>query len=235
MMGTPPLTTIGFDADDTLWHNETLFAHSHREFVRLLSDYHDARTVEDTLFKTEMRNLPLYGYGIKSFALSSIETAIELTRGEIAATEIRQIIELAHEMLRHPVELLPGVVEAIKTLREDHRLILITKGDLHDQQRKVEQSGLGALFSEVVVVAEKKVADYERTLGRIKVDPGEFVMVGNSLKSDILPILELGGYAIHVPYEITWAHEEGEPPSADHPRFARIDSIIELPAALRRF
>ena len=157
-MNRGPITTIGFDADDTLWHNENLFVSSHQQFAQLLAQYHDAATVERTLFETEMRNLELYGYGIKSFALSSIETAIELSEGAIPAREIKQMIDLSQAMLRHPVELLPGVEATVDTLQRSYRVILITKGDLHDQQRKVDQSGIAALFSEVEVVSEKKAA-----------------------------------------------------------------------------
>src|SRR5687768_8075131 len=184
---------IGFDADDTLWHNESIFEKTHERYRALLAHYHDAATVDRTLFATEMRNLELYGYGVKGFTLSAIETAIELTGGKIRAEEIRQLIELGREMLAHPVELLEGVPETLGRLAPQHRLLVITKGDLLDQERKLEKSGLAAHFERVEIVSEKNKLTYAAIFRRHGITPERFLMVGNSLKSDILPVLELGG------------------------------------------
>jgi putative hydrolase of the HAD superfamily len=230
------ITTIGFDADDTLWHNESVYEIAHRRYCALLARYHDAETVERTLFETEMRNLELFGYGIKSHALSSIETAIELTKGTISADEVRAILESAKEMLRHPVELLDGVADVVPALAKSHRLLLITKGDLRDQERKARMSGLEEHFAHVEILSEKDAAVYERILQRHGIAPDEFLMVGNSLKSDILPALDLGCRAIYVPYRITWAAEHAEPPSGPsiEGRFFQIRTLRELPGLLER-
>ncbi len=226
------ITTIGFDADDTLWHNENLFVEHHRRYAELLAEFHDAETVESTLYRTEMRNLELYGYGIKSFMLSSIETAIQLTEGAISAQELRRIIDFGQEMLRHPVELLEGVAETLPTLCQDYRLVLITKGDLRDQQRKIALSGLAACFEHVEVLSDKRPADYDRLLRRLDIPRDSFLMVGNSLKSDILPILGLGAHAAYIPYPITWAHECVDSSPVGCERFHELESIKQLPALL---
>jgi len=226
--------TLGFDADDTLWHNESLFEETHRRYCELLARYHDAATVEKTLFATEMRNLELFGYGVKSHALSSIETAIQITEGRIGTEEIRAIIDLAKTMLQQPVELLDGVAEVLPALARQHQLVLITKGDLRDQERKLHQSGLESCFTAIEIVSEKDASVYERLLTRHGITPNQFVMVGNSLKSDILPVLELGGNAVHVPYPITWQHEQATPPSGPEVsgRFFKIANLRELAGLL---
>ena len=198
---------IGFDADDTLWHNEVIFERVHVRYRELLGRYHDAKTVDQRLFATEMRNLELYGYGIKGFMLSAIETAIELTNGEIGADEIRTLIGLGREMLQHPVDLLEGVSDVLPALAAKHQLLLITKGDLRDQERKLAKSGLAPHFAGVEIVSEKNEAAYDRVLRRHGSHPAEFLMVGNSLKSDILPVLALGASAAHIPYPLLWEHE----------------------------
>ncbi|MBI5380338.1 MAG: HAD hydrolase-like protein [Opitutae bacterium] len=223
---------IGFDADDTLWHNESIFARAQERYRQLLARHHPPAEVDRALFATEMRNLPLYGYGVKGFLLSSIETAIDLTGGKISAAEIREIIATGHEMLAHPVDLLPDVAATLPTLSRDYRLLLITKGDLQHQERKIAASGLGAHFHAVEILSEKDGATYERILQRHGLSPAEFAMVGNSLKSDILPVLALGGAGVHVPYHITWQHEHVEAAPDDQPRFRRIERFAELPAAL---
>jgi putative hydrolase of the HAD superfamily len=223
---------IGFDADDTLWHNESIFERAQQRYRELLSRWHPAAEVDRVLFQTEMRNLPLYGYGVKGFMLSSVETAIELTRGAISAQEIREILALGREMLAHPVELLPGAAEIVPQLARDYRLLLITKGDLHHQERKVAASGLAGYFHAVEILSEKDAAAYERLRRRHDLAWEEFVMVGNSLKSDILPVLRLGGAGVHVPYHITWQHEHvGEVPHHE-PRFRQVESLAELPPLL---
>ena len=228
------ITTIGFDADDTLWHNETIFEDAHERYLALLARHHDRAAVDRELYATEMRNLGLYGYGIKSFALSAIETAINLTAGRIPAGELRQILDLAKKMLAHPVELLPGVRETVAALAATHALLVITKGDLRDQERKMADSGLAPHFRAVEILSEKDGAAYARILRERGVAPAEFLMVGNSYKSDILPVLELGGAAAHVPYELMWEHERAARAPADHPRFVQLANIGELPAALAR-
>ncbi|HTQ32457.1 MAG TPA: HAD family hydrolase [Opitutaceae bacterium] len=228
------ITTIGFDADDTLWHNERIFEQAHAHYRALLGRYHNPAAVERELYATEMQNLALYGYGIKGFALSAIETGIRLTDGRIAADEIRQIIELAKQMLAHPVELLPGVRETVAALAATHTLLVITKGDLRDQERKMADSGLAPHFRAVEILSEKDGAAYARILREHGVAPAEFLMVGNSLKSDILPVLELGGAAAHVPHELMWEHERAVRAPVNHPRFVPLGGIAELPAALAR-
>lgn len=223
------ITTIGFDADDTLWHNEHLFEENHKRYCELLSEYHDAETVEERLYETEMKNLELFGYGIKSFTLSCIETAINLTNGKIATEEIRRIIDQCRQMLAHPVELLEGVSDVVETLAKDYRLILITKGDLRDQERKVARSGLAHCFDHVEVVSDKTVEVYDRVFRRNQVTADQFIMIGNSLKSDILPILDLGGHAVHIPYHTTWKHERVDSPPHDHEFFYELQSISQLP------
>lgn len=230
---TQRITTIGFDADDTLWHNENLFEDHHRQYCQLLSEFHDAKTVERTLYSTEMRNLELYGYGIKSFTLSSIETAIMLTEGAISTSELKRIIDFGKTMLSHPVDLLDGAAEVVEKLRQQYRLILITKGDLRDQERKIAQSGLSHCFDHTEVVSDKNAQTYDRVLRRAGVPIEQFMMIGNSLKSDILPILDLGGHATHIPYHTTWEHERvSEPPSANE-RFFELESISQLPDLLK--
>jgi putative hydrolase of the HAD superfamily len=223
---------IGFDADDTLWHNETIFENVHARYRTLLARYHEADTVDRTLFATEMRNLELYGYGVKGFTLSAIETAIQLTDGKISADEIRQLIELGREMLAHPVELLEGVSDTLATLSPRFRLLVITKGDLRDQERKLTKSGLAAHFTAVEIVSEKDERTYAAIFRRHAVTPEKFLMVGNSLKSDILPVLALGGAAAYVPYHITWAHEHvAELPRVEG-RFFQVKNLRDLPAVV---
>jgi putative hydrolase of the HAD superfamily len=223
---------IGVDADDTLWHNESIFEKVHERYRALLARHHDAATVDRTLFATEMRNLELYGYGVKGFTLSAIETAIELTAGKISGDEIRQLIELGREMLDHPVELLEGVAETLARVAPQHRLLLITKGDLRDQERKLAKSGLAAHFARVEIVSEKNEATYADIFRRHEIAAENFLMVGNSLKSDILPVLALGGAAAYVPYHLTWAYERVEEvPPADG-RFFRLKTMRELPGVI---
>lgn len=222
---------IGFDADDTLWHNESIFEQAHVAYRQLLARYHPAVEVDRVLYATEMRNLGRYGYGVKGFMLSCVEAAIELTKGAISAQEIREILATGQRMLAHPVELLPGVTDVVPGLARDYRLLLITKGDLHHQEKKITESGLAAHFSGIEIVSEKDAPSYERVLRRHGVSPREFVMVGNSLKSDILPVLGLGGAGVHVPYHITWAHERAEVPATEQ-RFRRIERLGELPPIL---
>ena len=230
------ITTIGFDADDTLWHNEPIFEAAHDRYRALLARWHDAATIDRRLFATEMGNLELYGYGIKAHTLSCIETAIELSGGEIRAAELREIIASAKEMLAHPVELLPGAREAVVQLAGSFQLLLITKGDLRDQERKLAKSGLAHYFAHIEIVAEKNIETYARVLRRLQIPPGQFLMVGNSLKSDILPALDLGAFAALIPYHLLWQGEQVTtplPPAAAG-RFSQLVTLRELPALVAR-
>jgi putative hydrolase of the HAD superfamily len=230
--GMQNLRVIAFDADDTLWHNEVIFERVHERYRDLLSNYHDAETVNRTLFATEMRNLELYGYGVKGFTLSAIETAIELTAGKISAEEIRTLLERGRAMLNHPVELLDQVADTLNGLTDKYDLWLITKGDLRDQERKLEKSGLREYFRAVEIVSEKNTATYATILQLRHTAPAEFLMVGNSLHSDILPVLELGASAAHVPYHLTWEHERSEILPDAPGRFFELAHLRELPALL---
>ncbi len=225
------VTTVGLDADDTLWHNETIFRLTHDRFAELLAPYAEAPAAR--LAEIEGRNLRLYGYGVKGFTLSMIETAMELTAGADATAVVREILAAGRDMLAHPIEPLPGVRAALTTIAQAHRLVLITKGDLLDQERKLAASGLGDLFAAVEIVSEKDAAVYARVFARHGTGARQAAMIGNSLRSDILPALQAGAFAAHIPYVLTWAHEEAEPP-VGHPRFAELASIAEAPAWLER-
>lgn len=223
------ITTVGLDADDTLWHNETIFRLTQDRFVALLADHADRSTLEARMAETEKRNLRLYGYGVKGFTLSMLETAMELTGGEAPASVVREILAAGREMLAHPVETLPGVDEALAALSDSYRLVLITKGDLLDQERKLAASGLGDLFAAIEIVSEKNRQTYDRVFARHGTGADEAVMAGNSMKSDVLPALAAGAWGVHIPYVITWAHEVAEAP-ADHQRYGALSNISELPA-----
>jgi putative hydrolase of the HAD superfamily len=204
---TAVIDVIAFDADDTLWHNETLYSVAQDRLRELLAPYDRDNGVTDELYETEMGNLPYFGYGIKSFTLSMIETAIRMSRGEIEAGDIQKIIDMAKEMKQAPVRLLDHVEEVIQVLSESHRLMLITKGDLLDQERKIARSGLALHFDHIEVLTDKTVDIYRALLAKYRIMPEHFIMVGNSLRSDILPVVSLGAGAVHIPYHLTWAHE----------------------------
>lgn len=240
MTATPPAASpalvLGFDADDTLWHNETLFAAAHAKFHALLAAHHEPAAVDRALYATELRNLPLYGYGAKGFTLSAIETAIELTDGRVSTSELRELIALGRDILAHPVELLDAVPDVLALLAAaGHRMVLITKGDLQHQERKIVESGLAPHFLATEVVSEKDDATYRRVLARHGIAPEHFLMVGNSLKSDIAPVLRIGGLAAHVPYHLTWEHEKLSAPPEAPGRFFTLASLRELPALVARF
>lgn len=226
-------TNIAFDADDTLWHNETLYTMTQAKFRELLSDYHDAEWIDRRLYETEMANLHRFGYGIKSFALSMIETAIELTEGRVTGREVQRIIDAAKEMQASPVELLPCVEETLTQLGERYPLMLITKGDLFDQEAKLARSGLSEYFEIVEIVSEKDEDAYRRVLDRHEIKPCHFLMVGNSVRSDIVPVKSLGAEAVHVPYFTTWAHEQ-VPLEAVGASFVQLESMCELVPYLDR-
>ncbi len=225
---------IAFDADDTLWHNESLYAEVQRKLEGLLQPYAARQTVEQRLYQTEMRNLPLYGYGIKGFALSMIETAIELTQGQIAATDIRRIIGFAQEMLAADVDLFEYVEETLSALAGRYPLMLITKGDLRDQQAKLVRSRIEGFFQHVEVVSDKTEKTYAGLLDRVGVAPERFLMVGNSMRSDILPVLALGARAVYIPYHLTWLHEKVGDLQAGHDRFYQVEHLGQVPALIER-
>jgi putative hydrolase of the HAD superfamily len=205
--GTRVFDVIAFDADDTLWHSEDLYARTQASLRRLLSRYGDADEIDQKLYEIEMRNLPLYGYGIKGFALSMIEAAIELSERQVEADAILQIIHAARDMLNTDVRLLPHVQPTLAALSRSYALMLITKGDLRDQESKLARSGIAQHFRYIEIVSDKTHQTLEAILAKYRIEPSRFLMVGNSLRSDILPVLALGGQAIHIPYHITWAHE----------------------------
>jgi len=223
------ITTVGLDADDTLWHNETIFRLTQDRFRALMAEVAAPDVLDARLAAVEKRNLSLYGYGVKGFTLSLVETAMEVTGGEPPGRIIADILAAGREMLAHPVEPLPGVDHALAELSERYRLVLITKGDLLHQEQKLAASGLGDLFAAVEIVSEKDASTYARVFDRHGTGAGEAAMCGNSLRSDVLPALEAGAFAAHIPYPLTWAHEMAEPPLG-HPRFAELASISEFPA-----
>lgn len=221
--------TIGFDADDTLWHNERFFRITQDRFAALLSDFAEPDHLHERLLAAERRNLGQYGFGIKGFVLSMIETAIEVTQAQVSAQVISDLVQAGREMLAHPIELMPGARAAVEALAGRGDLVLITKGDLLDQERKLAQSGLGELFDAVEIVSDKTAATYARVFGR---HAGRRAgMVGNSLRSDVMPAIAAGGWGIHVPHDLTWEIEAAEVPSG-HPRFRTIASLEDLPALL---
>jgi putative hydrolase of the HAD superfamily len=221
------LTTIGFDADDTLWQNEQFFRITQERFQALLADHAEPDRISERLLEAEKRNLGKYGFGIKGFTLSMIETAIEITDDRVPASVIRQILEAGREMLEHPVETLPHAHETLERLTGRYRLLLVTKGDLFDQERKLAASGLGDFFDAVEIVSDKNQATYERVFARHGDGAGRAMMVGNSLKSDVVPAIEAGGWGVFVPHELTWVLEHVEPPR-DDPRFREISHLGEL-------
>jgi len=227
----PRFEMIAFDADDTLWHTERLYTHTQTKFKQLLAHYHRPEWIEERLYQTELQNLEHFGYGIKAFALSMIETAVELTEGRISGGDIQRIIGWAREMLAAEVELLEHVAETLAGLAERYLLMLLTKGDLLDQETKIERSGLALYFRYIEIVSDKRRASYERLLQRYDIAPERFLMVGNSLRSDILPVLAIGASAVYVPNEFTWLHEAAEPP-AGQPGYYELEHLGLLPALL---
>ena len=223
------IKVIGFDADDTLWVNETYFREAEERFAELLENYETKNKVDQELFRMEMKNLELYGYGIKGFVLSMIESALELSNNNIKQTTIIEILNLGKGMIARPVELLKGVEEVLQKLQDNYRLIVLTKGDLLDQERKLEKSGLSRYFHHVEVLSEKKEENYKNLLDHLEIPIKEFLMIGNSLKSDVLPIINLGAKAIHVPFHTTWAHEEVpiEEQTNNHLTVSKITDILK--------
>lgn len=226
------VTLVAFDGDDTLWHNEPLFWATQQRFAELLAPYADAAALVDDLLATEVANLALFGYGIKGFVLSMIETAIQVSDGRVPNAVIQELLDRGKDMLAHPVHLLDGAAEAVAAVRASgRRTALITKGDLFDQEGKLARSGLADLFDAVEIVSEKDEATYRRLFARHGDGAETAVMVGNSVRSDVLPVIAAGGWAVHVPYHTTWAHERADPPD-DHPRYRRLAGMAGLMAAL---
>lgn len=230
---THGLTLIGFDGDDTLWRSEDYYRDAQQAFERIVGGYVDLGDVHDRLYAIEKRNLGLFGYGVKGMTLSMIEAAVAITDARISAQDLHRIVELGKSLLQHPVELLPGIREAVETIAADHDIVLITKGDLFHQEDKVRKSGLTDLFRRIEIVSEKDTATYTRLFAEFDLPPEHFAMIGNSLRSDIVPVLELGGCGVHMPYHVTWTHEtETAPPSALE-RLRIVDTASALPAAIR--
>ncbi|MCF6142240.1 HAD family hydrolase [Flavobacterium sp. K77] len=221
------LKVIAFDADDTLFINETYFLETEEKFCALMSDYLSHQGLSQELFKVEIANLKLYGYGIKGYILSMIEAAMKISNNTIPIEVIEKIIQYGKELLEKPIELLEGVEECLEALYGKYKLVVATKGDLLDQRRKLHNSGLGKYFHHIEVMSDKKEQDYDDLLKRLDVQPHEFLMVGNSLKSDVLPVLELGGYAVHIPFHTTWAHEKIDH-EIQHENFHSFTNITEV-------
>lgn len=227
------IKVIAFDADDTLWVNEPYFREAEDKFCALLEDYLPLHSVANELFKTEIRNLPLYGYGIKGFMLSMIETILEVTEGTASLEMIEKAIQFGKEQLNKPIELLDGIETVLETLKGDYRLVVATKGDLLDQERKLQKSGLENYFHHIEIMSEKHEKDYLKLLKHLDCKPENFLMIGNSLKSDVLPVLQIGGHAIHIPFHITWAHETVEHNVA-HDHFKSVETITDILPFLKK-
>lgn len=228
------LQLIGFDGDDTLWHSEGYYRDANAEFACIVGAYVDLgdRHVHDSMLATERRNLQIFGYGAKGMALSMVETAIAITGSRISTADIHRLIDIGKAVLQHPVELLPGMREVVEVVAAQYRLVLITKGDLFHLEKKVRQSGLADLFQRIEIVSEKNAASYRRVLAEFDLPPAQFAMVGNSLRSDIEPVLRLGGWGVYLPYHVTWAHEQEHGLGADEPQMITVDAPAAIPAAL---
>ena len=228
---TLPLTTIGFDADDTLWHHETYYRLTQDRFAALLADYAAPEHLHERLLSAERRNLAHYGFGVKGFVLSMIETALEVTDAQVPASVIKSLLDAGREMLAHPIDLLPHAGDTIATLAGQYRLVLVTKGDLIDQERKLAQSGLGEMFDAVEIVSDKTTATYQAIFARHGTGAAQAMMVGNSLNSDVIPALGAGSWGVHVPSALTWALDHAEPPTG-HARFHTVADLGALPALI---
>jgi putative hydrolase of the HAD superfamily len=221
------LKVIAFDADDTLFVNEPYFEETEQKFCALMSDYLSHQGLSQELFRTEINNLDLYGYGIKGYTLSMIEAAMKISNNTISIETIEKIIVLGKELLQKPIEILDGVEDTLKALHGKYKLIVATKGDLKDQQRKLHDSGLGPYFHHIEVMADKQELNYQKLLTRLEIKPAEFFMIGNSLKSDVLPVLGIGGHAVHIPYHTTWEHEKISH-KVEHPNFKTLEKISDV-------
>ncbi len=222
------IEVIAFDADDTLWVNETYFREAEQRFAKLLSGFETENKIDQELFKIEIRNLETYGYGVKGFVLSMVETALELSNYKVAPRVIEEILVIGKEMLQKPIELLDGVEETLKALAPKYKLILATKGDLLDQERKLEKSKLNGYFHHIEVLSEKKSENYKKLLSHLDIPPSKFLMIGNSLKSDVLPLLEIGSSAIHIPFHTTWVHEIVDHNGEGFKTISKLTDVIKL-------
>lgn len=218
---------IAFDADDTLWENETYFAEAEQQFTEMLEDFLPRHSIARELLKTEIENLPLYGYGIKAFMLSMVETAIRVSDGKIPANSLNRIIRIGRDMLEKPVVLLDGVTEVLEALRGRYRLVMATKGDLLDQERKLKKSGLEQYFHHIEIMSEKKEEDYQKLIRHLDIPSARFMMIGNSLRSDIMPVINIGGTAVHVPFHTTWELEKIEV-ELKSDRFLALERITQI-------
>jgi putative hydrolase of the HAD superfamily len=233
-MGEQVIELVGFDGDDTLWHSEGYYQSAHAEFERIIGEYIDLADVRvhDRLLATERRNIKLFGYGAKGMTLSMLESAIDITGQRISATDLHRIIELGKQVLAHPVDLLPGIRAAVEAVAQHHRVVLITKGDLFHQEQKVASSGLADLFHRIEIVSEKDERAYRTVLDEFQLSPASFAMVGNSLRSDIAPVVDMGGWGVYMPYHVTWAHET-ETDFVDHSsRVVQVEDPIGIAAAI---
>ncbi|WP_347174586.1 HAD family hydrolase [Polaribacter uvawellassae] len=225
------IQVIAFDADDTLWVNETYFREAETKFAKLLAAYETENKIDQELFKTEIKNLSIYGYGVKGFMLSMVESALELSNYKISQQKIEQILEIGKEMLEKPIELLDDVEKVLKELHGKYKLIVATKGDLLDQERKLEKSGLLKYFHHIEVMTDKKEVDYKKLVSHLDIEPNQLLMIGNSLKSDILPLVNIGALAIHVPFHTTWAHEEvatNQQSKTDYKTIKKLSDILTI-------
>ena len=224
---------IAFDADDTLWHNEPYFDEAQAKFCDLFADYASKQEILQLILSHQVKNLPLYGFGIKAFTLSMIDSALELTNNQISGQGIKKIIEIGRDLLQKPVELLPEVEDVLKQLKGKYKLVVATKGDLKDQHRKLHDSGLGLYFHHIEVMSDKKELDYEKMLLRLDTKPENFIMIGNSLKSDVLPVLNIGGHGYHIAYHTTWEYEKIDF-EIQHDNFKSLEKITDvLPILLK--
>ncbi|WP_264559812.1 HAD family hydrolase [Flavobacterium sp. N2270] len=218
---------IAFDADDTLWHNEPYFDEAQARFCKLFQDFASSQEILGLILNHQVKNLPIYGFGIKAFTLSMIETALKITDNNISGKGIEQIITIGKDLLQKPVELMPNVENVLQELHGNYKLVMATKGDLKDQHRKLHDSGIGHYFHHIEVLSDKTELDYEKMLGRLDIKAEDFLMIGNSLKSDVLPIINLGGYGIHVPYVTTWEYEKIDF-EIEHENFIALNNIEEV-------
>jgi putative hydrolase of the HAD superfamily len=226
------LKVIAFDADDTLWVNEPYFQNTEKKFCSLLEDFLPESDISKELFKVEVENLALYGYGIKGYILSMIEAALKISDKKISVETVETILQYGREMLNEPIELLDGVEQVLAALKTDYRLVVATKGDLLDQERKLKKSGLAHYFHHIEIMSDKQEEDYVKLIKHLDINPDEFMMVGNSLKSDVMPVLNIGGHAIHVPFHTTWAHEHVET-SLEHKNFKQVDTLADVLASIQ--
>ena len=221
------IKVIAFDADDTLWDNELYFQEAERKFCELLEDFLPQHTIQRVLLQTEIKNISFYGYGIKAFMLSMIETAIRISDHNIKIEAIEKIVAIGQALLEQPVQLIDGVEDVLKSLKSKYKLVMATKGDLLDQERKLKKSGLANYFHHIEIMSEKKESDFEKLIRHLDIKSAELMMIGNSIKSDILPVLNIGGHGIHVPYHVTWAHEKVDT-AIDHVNFRQVEKIKDV-------